>query len=198
MKRIGLLAGVLSLWMTATAGYADGLLSAVSFRPLSQGSAILVRPLDNSDHNMALKKDFERALRRKGYTVSEDATLILSFETLDSGGSWTGGGPNRFVELSNNHDQSGISTPRVRFNLFDSTRGGILNSKRRDKTRTVTPSRFRIDVTVDDKTNGKRLWQGWGSADIGLGNNRDMTRALIPIMVEDLGKTVQQKSFPLQ
>jgi hypothetical protein len=184
--------------MTATAGYADGLLSAVSFRPLSQGSVILVRPLDNSDHNMALKKDFERALRRKGYTVSEDATLILSFETLDSGGSWTGGGPNRFVELSNNHDQSGISTPRVRFNLFDSTRGGILNSKRRDKTRTVTPSRFRIDVTVDDKTNGKRLWQGWGSADIGLGNNRDMTRALIPIMVEDLGKTVQQKSFPLQ
>ncbi len=198
MKRLSFLAVFISALLTASAVYADGFLSAVSFQPLPAGSAIFVRPLDNSDHNLVLQGDFERALKKKGYSVSKDAPLILSFETLDSGGSWTGGGSNRFVELSNNHDQTGVNAPKVRFNLFNSTRGGILNSKRKEKTRTVTPSRFQIDVTLDDKTNGKRLWQGWSSADIGLRNNRAMTRVMIPVIVDGLGKTVQQKSFPLQ
>ena len=65
-------------------------------------------------------------------------------------------------------------------------------------TQTVTPSSFRIDITIDDKSNGKRLWQGWSSADIGPGDNRQMTLNMIPILVNSLGQTVRQKSFPLQ
>ena len=42
------------------------------------------------------------------------------------------------------------------------------------------------------------LAQGWSSADIGPGDNRKMTRNMIPILVNSLGQTVRQKSFPLQ
>ena len=159
---------------------------------------MFVRPLDNSDQNIALQAEFERELKQKGYTVSRDATLIFSFETRDASGAWTGGGPNPFVELSNNHDQTGVNAPQVRFNLFNSNRGGILNPDRIDRTRTVTPSRFRIDVTIEDKTNGKRLWQGWSTADIGIGTTRVMSRSMIPAIVNGLGKTVKKKSFPLE
>ena len=198
MKRIGLLSAFSFVLTAATAAFADGQINAVSFQPLPRGSAFFVRPLDNSDHNLVLQKDFERVLRQKGYTVSKEATLILTFETRDTAGSWSGGGPNRLVELSNNPDQTGIEAPRVRLNLFNSARGGLLNPDSRELTRTVTPSSFRIDVTIDDKSNGKRLWQGWSSADIGPGDNRKMTRNMIPILVNSLGQTVRQKSFPLQ
>ncbi|MBI1986420.1 MAG: hypothetical protein HYS64_07055, partial [Rhodospirillales bacterium] len=57
----------------ATAASAEGTMSAVSYQPMPAGSALLVRPLDNSDHNMLLKADFERALRGMGYTISNDA-----------------------------------------------------------------------------------------------------------------------------
>ncbi len=198
VRSLTFLAVFVSAWVAAAPPVnADGLLNAVSFSPVPAGSAIFVRPMDNSDRNLVLQKDFERILKRKGYTVTKDANLILTFETRDTSGSWTGGGPNRFVELSNNHDQSGVNAPRVHFNLFNSARGGILNPNRKEATRTVTPSSFRIDVTLDNKTDGKRLWQGWSSADIGAASSRKMTRAMIPVLVDSLGQTIRQKSFPL-
>ena len=198
VKRIGFLAAFSLALTTATTVLADGQMSAVSFQPFPQGSTLLVRPLDNSEHNLVLQKDFERILRKQGYTVSKDAVLILTFETRDTAGSWSGGGTNRLVELSNNHDQTGIEAPQVRLNLFNSARGGLLNPDRREPTRTVTPSSFRIDVTIDDKSNGKRLWQGWSSADIGPGDNRNLTRTMIPVLVNGLGRTVSHKVFQLQ
>ena len=38
----------------ATAASADGTMNAVSYQPMPAGSALLVRPLDNSDHNMLI------------------------------------------------------------------------------------------------------------------------------------------------
>ncbi len=172
-------------------------MNAVSFLPVPAGSAILVRPLDNSDDNLVLLEDFENALKNKGYTISKDAALILTFETRDDSGSWAGGGENRFVELSNNHDHSGVDAPRVRFNLFNSQRGGILNSDRKEATHTVTPSSFRIEVTVDDKSNGKRVWQGWGSAETRVGTSQETSRKMVPFLIDGLGRTIRQKTFPL-
>ena len=198
MKRpIFLAAFVSALLLVPAVVHAEGLMSSVSFRPIPAGSSILVRPLDNSDQNLALQKDFERALIGKGYTVAKDANLILTFETRDTAGSWSGGGPNRFLELSNNDVQTGVDAPRVRLNLFNSARGGILNPNRKDKTRTVTPSSFRIDVFLDDKTSGKRLWQGWSSVNIRVGGGRSTIQTMIPALIDGFGQTVKQKTFPL-
>ena len=53
---------------------AEGTISAVSFLPVPVGSTILVRPLDNSDSNLILQKDFERAL--KDYSAVLAAMLL--------------------------------------------------------------------------------------------------------------------------
>ncbi len=188
---------VTALMSALSAVKAEGMISAVSFLPVPAGSEIFVRPLDNSDSNLVLQKDFERALKSKGYTIGKDATLILTFETRDDSGAWVGGGENRFVELSNNSDQSGVNAPRVHLNLFNSRRGGLLNPDRKDVTRTVTPSSFRIDVTIDDKSNGKRMWQGWGSASIRVSGNRETSRKMVPVLVDGLGQTIRRKTFSL-
>lgn len=195
VKRSGSLAAIgFAFSMLASAADA-GSLNAVSYQPMPAATALQVRPLDDSDHNLLLKADFERELRAKGYAISKDAKLVFTFETRDTAGAWTGEGPNPFVELSNNPDQTGIEAPRVRFNLFNTQRGGILNPDRTEPTRMVTPSSFRIDVTIDSMTDGKRLWHGWGSIDIGADDPRERTRAMIPIMVEAIGKTIRQQSF---
>ena len=198
MRKMTFFAVFLSALISAVSAVkAEGLMSAVSFLPVPAGSMIFVRPLDNSDSNLILQKDFENALKSKGYTIGKDAALILSFETIDDSGAWSGGGENRFVELSNNHDQSGIDAPRVHFNLFNSRRGGILNPDRKETTRTVTPSSFRIDVTIDDKSNGKRMWQGWSSAATRVGDDHETSRKMIPVLVDGLGQTIRRKTFSL-
>jgi len=189
---------VLALVSIASVTKADGLINAISFLPMPSSSTITVRPLDNSDRNLVLQKEFELALKNKGYTIGRDEPLILTFDATDISGAWLGGGENRMIEFSNHDDQSGIEAPRIHLNLFNSTRGGILNPNDRDKIRTVTPSSFRIDVSIDEKTNGKRIWQGWSSISYSIGKNFENSRQMIPILVENLGKTLSRKTFPLK
>ncbi len=176
---------------------ADGLVSAVSFMSIPSGSAITVRTLNNSDSNMILKKDFELALKDKGYKIGQNESLVLTFETTDVSGAWIGGGENLIIELSNHDIQSGTDMPRVHLNLFNSRRGGIFNSNRIEKTRTVTPSSFRIDVIVDDKSNGKRIWQGWSSIISNIGSNQKPSRKMVSALVKSLGQNINRKSFSL-
>ena len=189
---------IFSFIYTTSSPQADGLVSAVSFSPLASGSAISVRPLDNTDSNMILKKDFELALKSKGFKIGRDEALILTFETIDESGAWIGGGENLIIELSNHDDQSGTDLPRVHLNLFNSRRGGILNPKRLEKTRTVTPSSFRIDVTIDKKANGKRIWQGWSSINSRIGDNQKPSRKMVSVLVESLGQNISRKPFSLK
>ncbi|MEE8394356.1 MAG: hypothetical protein V3R66_08425 [Rhodospirillales bacterium] len=174
----------------------QGLMNAVSYMPLSRGSPIAVRPLDDSDQNMILQQEFERALSDRGYTVSRDAQLVLTFETRDVVGAWSGTGPRTMLELQNNEDRVGSQTPKVMLNIYNSTRGGVLN-KGQSGTRIVTPSQYRIDATIDDRSNGKRLWQAWAVADLGHRDSISLTKAMIPVMVGNLGLTVKRQPFNL-
>ncbi len=186
---------VSTLASATVAAAADGRLNAVAYQEIPAGTALMVRPLDNSDHNLLLKADFERALRSKGYTISQDAKVAFTFETMDTAGAWTGSGPNPFVELSNNPDQTGVEAPQVRFNLFNTRRGGILNPERTETTRMVTPSSFRIDATIDSLTDGRRFWHGWGIVNVGADDSRERSRALVPPLVDGIGKTIRQQSL---
>ena len=112
-------------------------------------------------------------------------------------GAWSDGGRRQLLQLQQSQGVGGLDSPKVRLNLYDSRRGAVFNEGRTG-TQITTPSTYRLDATIDDRTDGKRLWQGWSSADIGPGDNRKMTRNMIPILVNSLGQTVRQKSFTLQ
>lgn len=176
---------------------AEGLVSGVSFLPIPSGSAMSVRPLNNSDSNLILQKDFELALKERGFKIGGDEALVLTFETIDVSGAWIGGGENYLIELSNHDDQSGIEAPRFHFNLFNSERGGMLNFNRKEKTHTVTPSKFRIDVTIDKKHNGKRIWHGWSSTTSHIGKDLENSRKMISVLVNSLGQNISHRSFSL-
>ncbi|MHA1597429.1 MAG: hypothetical protein ACTSV1_01800 [Alphaproteobacteria bacterium] len=173
-----------------------GLLNAVAFKDISKGTPFSVRPLDNSDMNMALKAEFERILRRNGYTVSSDAALVISFETRDQIGAYSTRDKRAVLELQARGGREGGEDAKMRFNLFDSNTGGVFN-RGKGETTIATPTQYRIDITVDDAATGKRYWQAWAVADLTQPDSMALTRAMVPVLVENLGQTVKSKTFEL-
>ena len=136
-------------------GQGSGLLNAVAYKPLAAGSTLAVSPLDNSDQNLRLQVLFESELRARGFTVSDDAALVLTFETRSSPGTWSDGGFRRIIELTDRRDQGGVEAPRVQLNLYNSNRGGVFNPGR-PGTNVGAPGQYRLDATIDDRRSGER------------------------------------------
>jgi hypothetical protein len=176
---------------------AQAFVNAVSFQPLPERSVIAVRPLDNSDANLKLKTAIEEVLRVRGYGVSADSPLVLSFDTRDEVGAWTDSGRRTILELRAEGGRDGGEYAHAKVNVFDTTAGGLLNEGR-GGTSIATPSTYRIDATLDDRTNGRRLWQGWAIANLSHGERPDLDRAMIPAIVENLGRTTTRKPFDLK
>ena len=51
-----------------------------------------------------------------------------------------------------------------------------------------------MDLSIDDRRDGKHLWQGWAVANAGASRGNPL-QALVPIMVDAIGKTVKQEPF---
>jgi len=189
---VALFIGILALTPPARAQGVE--LNAVSYADIPRGEAITVETFDDAKEIVKLKKLFEEELRAEGYTVSDNARLILSFEARDESGKWTGGGPNRLIELRNSQNHTGDNAPDVRVSIFDSQRGGLLNPKRDKGITQVAPSEFRIDASIEDRSNGKRLWQGWSVTTDSIGaEDSARHRSMVKPIVENIGKTVRSE-----
>jgi len=186
---------IVSAVVFAQQPHAQGVeLNAVSFAEIPRGEAVTVETFDDSDQVLKLKSLFEEELRLQGYTVSKTGRLILSFEARDTSGKWTGGGPNRLIEIRNQDNHTGKDAPDVRVNIFDSERGGLLNPKRDKGITQVAPSEFRIDATIEDRETGKRLWQGWSTTnDSTSGEDTAVRRTMVKPIIENIGKTVRNE-----
>ena len=175
----------------------QGLVNAVAYLPIPDRAVLAVRPLDNSEANMKLKAAIEDALRARGFGVAANAPLTLSFDTRDEIGAWSETGRRSILELKAEGGREGGEYAHAKVNIFDSATGGLLNEGH-GGTSIATPSAHRIDVTVDDRTNGKRLWQGWATANLSHGERADLDRSMIPMIVQNLGRTVNRQPFSLQ
>ena len=173
----------------------DGVLNAVAYRPLPRDVPIAVRPLDNSDSNLVMQREFEQRLRALGYVVRPDGPLILSFDTRDDIGSWSDDGRRTVLELEGRGGVIGGDSARARLNLFDSDRGGIMNEGRRSGTNIVTPSRYRLDASIDERQSGERLWQAWATAELQQSSGAALTKAMVPGLLQSLGTTVKNRAI---
>ncbi len=194
-RKLVLAVGLAVLLNGAAHGAEEGILNAVAYSPLPKDAAIAVRPLDNSDQNMAVKLVFERELRRRGRTVSDDAALVLTFETSGQVGAWTSAGRRSVLELDAHGGRTGGENAQARLNIFDSARGGLLNKGRGGRTSIVTPSRYRLDATIDERESGRRLWKAWAVSDLGQSDGTTLARAMVPVVVGTLGRTVKRHPF---
>jgi len=190
---------ILALLLSVQNGVAsDGVINAVSYRPISDGATITVQVLDNSEQNITLAKEFENALVERGYILSPNGTLILTIETRDEIGGWTSTERSHIVELTSQQNSSHGDSTDLKFNLFNSNTGGILNKGTNSGTIIVTPSQFEINVTLENANDGKRLWEGWAKADIEQSSLQSLRRSMVPVIIDALGNMVTNQTFKVQ
>ena len=181
-----------------------GVLNAVVFKPVPAGEPILVRPLDDTDENLAIQKNIEAALTSRGYAIGTDPKgIVLSFETRSQKGYWTNPSRRTFLHLEGSAgtgtsiSRGNRKSSRAVVNLYDSQQGGVVNKGNRN---IVTPAAtyYRLDVSIDNKTDGKSLWRAWALANLAEGNAVTLSRAMVPAIVDNIGKGAKEQSFKLQ
>ena len=171
-----------------------GLLQAVSLQALPRDVPILVRPLDDNQRSLDLKRDFETALKDRGFGVTEESSqLVFSFEISSRLGTALDSPQRTFVEVEGNTGSGSDTTEesKAMLNLFNSHRGGVFNEGRRRFASTTT-SRYRLDVDIDNKATGKRLWQAWAMADLSDVNATTAAERIVPAIVARVGETVRE------
>lgn len=165
-------------------------LNAVAFQPLSGSQPIEVRVLDNSDENLAIMRELQAALKRRGVPVGGDqAPLMLTIDTGDSVGAWNAPASSDQVRMM---DDRGRLFPQGELDITRQARLPLAG------TTVVTPAQYRLGLTLDSRASGTRLWQGWTIADLSQGERSDLAAAMVPKLVDSLGKTVREESFELQ
>jgi hypothetical protein len=167
-----------------------GVVHAVAFEPLPEGAPVLVRPLDDTDENLAIKKEFETAMAADGLNVTVDkGRLVLSFEAREEVAAGPAPRPQTTIRFRGQGGRMSTSDERNVPKLIEAPRDG---------TRIYRPSRYRIDATIDDKVDGTRLWQGWAVAGLDEHTHLFLAKTMVPAIVDSIGQTVREKPFPLQ
>ncbi|NQV57799.1 MAG: hypothetical protein HQ503_18195 [Rhodospirillales bacterium] len=182
------------LWLALAAGTplwaADGIITAVAYKNIPAGRAMAVRPWDNSDENMKLAKEFGTILKSRGFEVTKDAALIISFSTRDILGNWKATSRRHVLEVEGHGGRTGGEDASVRLNLFSSENGGVFN-RGKEPPGTI-PSRYVLEVTLDQR-GGERLWKGEASALLGRTDSYALLRSMLPVLLDHMGQTVRQK-----
>ena len=135
----------------------EGIINAVSFRPIPAATVIVVQPWNNSDENVNTARLIENQLRDLGYKISPQANFTLSFDSKSSLGKWSSSSRNTSVELKAESSTASGKDIEVRLNLFSSSEGGVLNPNKTPGENIL--SKVSLKITLDQK-NGPRLWQG--------------------------------------
>ena len=169
----------------------EGIINAVSFRPIPAATVIVVQPWNNSDENVNTARLIENQLRDLGYKISPQANFTLSFDSKSSLGKWSSSSRNTSVELKAESSTANGKDAEVRLNLFSSSEGGVLNPNKTPGENIL--SKVSLKITLDQK-NGPRLWQGKAIAGVHQTDTVSVARRLTPVLLDYLGKTISRKS----
>jgi hypothetical protein len=174
-------------WAAATG---EATLNAVAFEHYPADASIQVSVLDDSEENLAIAAELQRALTERGFSLASDhGPLVLTLET---------GNPVGASRTTSGTDRVRIMDDRGR--LFPDGEIDVTRQVRLPLPRTtvVTPAQYRIGLTIDDRASGGRVWEGWAIADLSQGEPAELARAMVPRLVDSIGHTVREQVFTLE
>jgi hypothetical protein len=171
---------------------AEGRISAVSFLPVDKKQPVSVRVMDDSRDNMMIKQTLERSLSNAGYIVAQSASQVMTFEASNSLTS-----PKPETESVVSFDASASTYTdqmNAKVKLLSSSENSLLNRKA-DEGPQGTAGSFRLDLQIMDRSNGKRLWQGWAVAGTYSSDGTATVQSMAPELISKIGTTVRNQPF---
>ncbi|MFM8679415.1 MAG: hypothetical protein ACKOGH_07355 [Alphaproteobacteria bacterium] len=189
-----LLAGIALRGEDATAQQPQpGRVTARSFDPVAAGATIEISPLDDRRENQRLAAELGRRLAAAGYRIGgADAPLRLSFDSevrpVGGGQSQRRDGGGRGAGTLPGSEDEPTPTPdrpwRRGQDQGAGQQGGGL--------------RYVINAQLEERTTGKRVWQGSVRYDDVEGDRTRLLLRLVPRLVGVFGRTERGRGFALE
>jgi hypothetical protein len=170
---------------------ADGTVNTSSLRPLPPGTAVTVKPWDNSEDTVDLTRFIEDQLRTRGYTLGGANAVVLKFSTSESLGQLSTGPQRQLVEIDGQAGTSSENEAQVRLNLFSTDKGGVFNQGR---PQTKVASTQTLEMSID-RPDGQRLWLGEATGKLINQDRRQSVRVLVGPLLDNIGKTARSQPF---
>lgn len=151
MKRIPIF---MAIFLLTTPAAADGLLSGYACGTLPQSYKVDVEVADDSDEMLRIRDAVVRALAKMQTEASESANLVLLIDML----AIREGLRRKKRDLGSVTDGSSERI-KARMNLWSNKRDSVIGG-RKDRVISGPIDEVRVDIAINDKSNGKCVWRG--------------------------------------
>jgi hypothetical protein len=180
---------------------APGHVAARAFATAPASLAMAVEPGDNADENLAIAARIAREAAARQIAVDPQARLVLRFDSEVRANF-------RARRQTFSREGGGLSDPDIGMpappdtddqvaNVLSSCGAGAVGARPLPQAGYGRCLRYVINAMLDDRSSGRRLWQGHVSYDAAAPDRTAMFVALAPVLVEQIGRTEQEKSFRL-
>jgi hypothetical protein len=151
MRRLIAIAGLIAF---ASPAAANGILSGYACGAMPASYQIDIEVADDSAQMLKIRDSAIAALKRKQARISGTAELVLSIDIL----TVREGAVRKKRDLGSVTDGSSERI-RARMNLWSNKSDSIIGG-RRDGFVKGALDEVRVEITVNDKSNGKCIWRG--------------------------------------
>ena len=188
---IGLVPGAIQSAWAQTAS-ADGLgeVHAVSFRELPDRLRLSVTLLDDSNLDLRIRDEMVASLMRAKHTLADDAPFELELSSEVKPARQSAGDPS-LGRLSSNMDDT-----QFEMNIWSSSQDSILGGRHSGNV-SRTGSRFEIRATLRERSLGDVVWEGRSVVAAEQDQVEPYVARMAQALVESLGRTVRNGSFPV-
>jgi len=195
MLRAGLLAvgiclvpgAIQSAW-AQTAGL--GVVQAVSYREVPNPLSLSIILFDDSNLDLEIRDQMVAALERAKHSVGDDSLFELELSSEVRSGRFVTGGPS-LGRLSSNNDNT-----RLEMNIWSSSQDSILGGRNSERSRRLFTS-FEIEATLRERSLGEVVWEGHAIVETDRGQADPYVPRMVESLVQSLGRTVRDGTFPV-
>ena len=180
---------VQSAWAQVLSG-GLGALRSVAYREVPERLSLTVTLFDDSNLNLRIRDQMIASLERAEHQLGDASPFELELSSgLRSGRFVTGSGPS-LGSLS-----ASASDARVEMNIWSSSQDSILGGRISDRERRTFTS-FEIEATLRERDAGEVIWQGHTVVEAERGLPDPYVVPMVDALVESLGRTVRDGTFP--
>ncbi len=179
---------VQTVWAQAVTG-GGGMVNAVAFSALPEELVVEVTLFDNTDLDLAIRDEMIEALEGAKHAVSDGAPYELSLETDAEAIRYSSKDPS-LGEISS--VGGGLD---VELNVWSSTKDSLLGG-RQERTARQGENHFEIHAVLTDRQAGSVVWEGRATVQGDRGSAAPITRKMVDSLVANLGRTVNDGTFP--
>ncbi len=167
----------------------EGFLSAYACGKLPTPLRVEVETQDDSRKFMELKQVLIDALASRETRIAANAPLKLSLfvETVRETERRKGRDLGQFSTGNRNDERT-----RFRMNLWSNRQDSVIGG-RKNTVLSQAVDELHVGITVNDKSNGRCVWQGEAMLNLGGRDEFATARRMIPLLAKAMGRTIRSQ-----